>query len=335
MTDHARNGAGFRHEAFFYGDGDEFLATTQPFVEEGLAAGEAILVALPEPNRRLLRGALGSAGEGVRFAVMEDLGRNPARIISAWHDFLDAATRTGSGARGIGEPIWAARPLEELDECHRHELLLNAAFEGGPSWTLMCPYDVNSLDDDVLAGAERNHPVHSGRRNGSASDGALPDPAVIFEGSLEQPAGAPFEMAFERHEISEVRRRIAEHARDAGLGAERTDDLVLAACEIATNSVRWAGGAGRLRIWSDGEALTCDIRDSGRIEKPLVGRRRPDRDQVGGRGVWIANQLCDLVQIRSGEDGTHVRLRMDVGRETGSGVAEDLVEGAAAEHRAG
>ena len=29
---------------------------------------------------------------------------------------------------------------------------------------------------------------------------------------------------------------------------------------------------------------------------------------MGGRGVWLANQLCDLVQIRSGAAGTVVRL---------------------------
>ena len=52
--------------------------------------------------------------------------------------------------------------------------------------------------------------------------------------------------------------------------------------------------------------------DSGRIEDPLVGRERPPHEQGRGRGLWIVNQLCDLVQIRSGEGGTHVRLRMTI-----------------------
>ena len=52
------------------------------------------------------------------------------------------------------------------------------------------------------------------------------------------------------------------------------------------------------------------MRDDGRIEDPLVGRERPRPDQANGRGLWIANQLCDLVQVRSGHDGTEVRLRM-------------------------
>jgi hypothetical protein len=31
---------------------------------------------------------------------------------------------------------------------------------------------------------------------------------------------------------------------------------------------------------------------------------------VGGFGVWLANQVCDLVQIRSVAAGTVVRLHM-------------------------
>jgi anti-sigma regulatory factor (Ser/Thr protein kinase) len=36
---------------------------------------------------------------------------------------------------------------------------------------------------------------------------------------------------------------------------------------------------------------------------------RPVPGQAGGRGVWLANQLADLVQIRSGEGRTVVRMR--------------------------
>ena len=32
--------------------------------------------------------------------------------------------------------------------------------------------------------------------------------------------------------------------------------------------------------------------------------------QPGGYGLWLANQLCDLVQIRSLPAGTAVRLHM-------------------------
>ncbi|MEO8290742.1 MAG: hypothetical protein ABI649_07070 [Gaiellaceae bacterium] len=50
--------------------------------------------------------------------------------------------------------------------------------------------------------------------------------------------------------------------------------------------------------------------DAGRIEEPLAGRERPLLDQPSGRGLWLANQLCDLVQMRAFENGGTVRIYM-------------------------
>ena len=63
-----------------------------------------------------------------------------------------------------------------------------------------------------------------------------------------------------------------------------------------------------LRIWTEGGSLVCEVADDGVITDPLVGRREPPLDRAGGRGLWLANQLCHLVQIRSGAAGTTVRL---------------------------
>ena len=87
---------------------------------------------------------------------------------------------------------------------------------------------------------------------------------------------------------------------------------MLAANEMATNSVLHGGGSGLARVWGENETLLCEIRDAGRIDNVMVGRVRPSRDEIDGRGVWMANQLCDLVQLRSSETGTVVRLHMRV-----------------------
>jgi hypothetical protein len=99
---------GFCHEALFYSGGNELLAGTVPFLRDGLEAGEAILVAMPEANLDLLRANLNGESERIQFVNMEELGRNPARIIAAWRDFVGEHYREGSGVRGIGEPISAA-----------------------------------------------------------------------------------------------------------------------------------------------------------------------------------------------------------------------------------
>jgi hypothetical protein len=67
-----------------------------------------------------------------------------------------------------------------------------------------------------------------------------------------------------------------------------------------------------LRLWEQDDRLVCEVQDAGRVEDPLVGRRPPSLGAVGGRGVWLAHQLCDLVQLRSGPAGTTVRLSFEL-----------------------
>lgn len=76
----------------------------------------------------------------------------------------------------------------------------------------------------------------------------------------------------------------------------------------ATNSARHGGGSGRLRLWLESSSLVCEIRDQGHFNRPLADRERPSGDIAAPRGLWLANQLCDLVQIRRLPDGTVVRL---------------------------
>jgi hypothetical protein len=46
------------------------------------------------------------------------------------------------------------------------------------------------------------------------------------------------------------------------------------------------------------------------IQAPMAGRERPAVDRDGGRGLWMANQLCDLVQLRTFATGAVVRLHL-------------------------
>ena len=48
--------------------------------------------------------------------------------------------------------------------------------------------------------------------------------------------------------------------------------------------------------------------DAGRIADPLAGRQRPTSGQSGGHGLWLCNQICDLVQLRTFATGSVVRL---------------------------
>ena len=55
-------------------------------------------------------------------------------------------------------------------------------------------------------------------------------------------------------------------------------------------------------------ALYSDTLQSFRLaaQGKSAGRQPPAPGAIGGNGLWVANQVCDLVQIRSSADGTVV-----------------------------
>jgi anti-sigma regulatory factor (Ser/Thr protein kinase) len=310
---HPQGGA-YRHEALFYSSADEFMQATVPFIRDAVQAEEPILVVLAARKIDALREALNGDAAGVQFADMSEVGTNPARIIPAWTKFVGERSGSGRRLRGIGEPIWAGRSEPEMAECQRHEALLNVCFDDPDFW-LLCPYDASALDEAVLAEARRNHPyvadVH--RREPSAS---YPGPAALaapFDEPLSEPPANAEAIAVEGTSLPAVRGLAGRRAAQAGLSRARSADFVLAVSELAANSLRHGGGRGSVAIWQGPDALICDVRDGGRIENPLAGRVEPSLEADNGRGLWIANQLCELVQIRTLATGNVVRVHMRLG----------------------
>jgi anti-sigma regulatory factor (Ser/Thr protein kinase) len=286
--------SGFRHDAFVYTDEEDFVRQTTTYVHAGLDAGETVVVVLPEERNSLLRKALDGISDQVIFLDMAQLGRNPARIIPLWRTLLQQAPDIP--LRGLGEPAYVGRSRSELEEASLHELLLDVAFNEHPGkFHLRCPYSAAlPLDPSDLHLAETDLDHHAAESTFRAQ---LPG----------VPAGAE-QVEFGRSDLTAVRRRVNAAARFLGLNDDRIDDLELSLHEICTNSVRFGGGRGTLSWWTADGHLICDVADGGRIDDLLVGRVLPPVDGLGGRGVWLANQLCDLVQVRSGATGTQVRL---------------------------
>jgi anti-sigma regulatory factor (Ser/Thr protein kinase) len=298
----------FRHEALLYSGTDGFVDGTLPFLRAGVDAGDAMLVVVDAAKIGWLQDALGRDAHAVTFADMSDVGANPARIIPAWRAFVDG--NPGRRLRGIGEPIWAQRSAAELVECQRHEALLNLAFADAERFTLLCPYDVDALEPGVIEKAHHSHPIlvrDGARRPSTTYLGAV---AAPFAEPLPDPPDDAHALAFDTHTLGAVRDAVTARALSAGLSELRAGDLVLAVNEIATNSVVHGGGQGVLRIWREADAVICEISDSGAIVEPLAGRSRPPEGDVGGHGLWMCNQLCDLVQIRAFAGGGVVRLHM-------------------------
>jgi anti-sigma regulatory factor (Ser/Thr protein kinase) len=300
---------GFEHEALFYRGDDGFLAGLVPFVREGLARDEVVLVAEPRERLDLLRDALGNDAGSVRFLEMEKIGANPARIIGVWAEALEEQVAAGRTLRGVGEPAWYGRREAELVECRLHELLLNRAFDDGPAWRLLCPYDEQRLPRSVCHGALQSHPIRSNADERAPSDHYLHDGGMeAFGAPLPGPKEAVLRGIYRAGDIPATRRTVAQYARTCGLSDEQVEVLELAASELATNSIRYGGGSGTVAMWLEPGAVVVEFSDEGHVLDPLTGRFTPPLEQEGGRGLYLVHQLCDLVQVRSSAQGTSVRI---------------------------
>jgi anti-sigma regulatory factor (Ser/Thr protein kinase) len=305
--------AALMHEALFYDGPDAYLAGTVPFVEMAAKSGEPTLVAVPNRRLHFLRDRMRAVLDmdaPVRFVDMAEVGRNPNRILP-WvlRAFVDE--HLPRPVRIVGEPIWPGRAPEEIPSCVAHEALINVAL-AGCSATLLCPYDVSGLPSGIRRYAERTHPyVMDG--DDRRTSGGYTDPNSILEllnQPLPEPRNPPELLVFEANGLARVRHLVADRARQAGLSAERIADLQVAVNEVATNTLAHAAGPGTLRVWSEGDRMICEVRGPGHIGDWLAGRIRPAADSERGRGLLLANRLCDLIQTYTRPESTVTRLHM-------------------------
>jgi len=302
----AKPHTGYQHEAFNYRNDEEFLAGTVPFIQEAVKLGQPIMVALVGPRLRMVQAALGVGADEVQFVDMAELGANPARIIPAWLDFV--RHHDGVPVRGIGEPQWPGRRLEEVIECQLHEALLNVAIDPDVPLWLRCPYDITALAPEIADGARYTHPaiVEVNSYRGSTGYGGLDHVDSIFRTDLPPVPLGSAKLWFGPDDLTAVRVETTRWAYAAGLDLERSRALTSAVAEIAANSVRHGGG--ELRTWVRPDAVVCQVSDQGTLDDPLVGRRTPSTSDEVNRGLWRANQVSDLVQIRSTAGGSTARV---------------------------
>jgi anti-sigma regulatory factor (Ser/Thr protein kinase) len=296
-----------RHAALLYAGPGEFAVGVGRFVESAVQAGDPVLVACAGPGLDLLRPRLNGHGGRVTWADMRGIGVNPARLIDTISLF--ARQHPGRAIWCVHEPAWPARTAEELREVIRHEALVNLALDQLPV-NLLCPYDLQ-LGTGLIASAERTHPELSqgARRWPSSSYTAGTIPRECDQPLSTPPAGAQT-LRF-RDDLAGVRAFAATRARQAGLPPRRVGDLVIAVGELAANTFAHTSRPGTLTLWATGSEVICQVNDTGHIADPLAGRLKQDPAAAGGgRGLWVVQQVCDLVEIRTSPAGTAIRLHM-------------------------
>lgn len=300
---------GEMHLALFYSGDREYVDGVMRFIEPALEAREPVAIAVPGERAGVLRKAL-NGDSGIELFDMVELGRNPARIIPAVEGML--GRHQGRLLHYVGEPIWPGRSTEEIREATRHEALINLAWPGAHI-RVLCPYDADALDPYVLVDAERTHPhLMRGGDTVLSECYAGPDLPLGCDDPLPAPPPDALALPFGLQNLYAVRSLSRWIAAQAGMGREQAEDLVLGINELAANAIRHARGGGLLRVWRLPGEVICQVEDSGHIHDPLAGRRMPTLDAASGVGLWTVNQLCDLVEVRTGDSGTTIRVHTRV-----------------------
>jgi anti-sigma regulatory factor (Ser/Thr protein kinase) len=211
--------------------------------------------------------------------------------------------------RVLAELAWPRRSAAELREISRYEAMLELAFASVPV-SIVCPYSEAEIPATAIAAARSSHRrlLRAGRELDSTDYHGGTDERTRLRGPLLAPPAART-LAYER-DLRPVRALVGAVATAAGLSADRRADLVIAASEVAANTLKHTSGGGIVRVWTTGDEVLCQLDDGGYITDPLAGYRRPAGDAAAGQGLWLVNQVCDLAEIRTGVAGTTIRLHM-------------------------
>ena len=291
----ARSGLrAFHHEAVLDDGERSYLDRLLPFLR-GARSREPMLVAVA-PREDPARWPMPAAPTRPITFVADGRARpQPGAHHPGLADVRRRARRPAP-VRGIGEPIWAGRSQASWTSATS-----TSRCSTSPSPTAVVPAAVPVRHERaaravLAAGARRAIRALDEHGATDASDHYHPRLAD------RQPDGVPGEarrLAFDGPALAPVRRTVAEIGARARHRRRKVEACVIAVNEIAANSVRHGGGRGELHVWHEDDALVCEVRDAGCITDPLAGRHIPTIEQLGGRGLWMVNQLCDLVQIRT------------------------------------
>ncbi|MQA12819.1 MAG: sensor histidine kinase [Pseudonocardiaceae bacterium] len=306
-------GAGvLAHQMLVFDSDDELATVAGSFAAEGVEAGDRVLCVVAGANEAVLREALGApAAERVQFADAAHWYREPAWALAGCGRCV--ADHAGAGrVRILGEPTGWRRSLSGVSEWHRVDAAANVVFHDAPL-ALLCLYDLRQLDAAFVDQARRTHP-QSRDAGGTRPNGDYVDPVAFAadcdRDELPQPDWATW-CTVTAERLRDSRDLVWEIGLLLGMPEQHIRDLALASYEVAANAVEHGGGIAHQRAWAADGELVCEVRDHGTgIGDAFAGFHPPRTQARQGRGLWLARQLCGLVEIRSDMAGTTVRLHM-------------------------
>ena len=309
-TGAARGHAGHFHEAGFYGSDAEFRALIMPFVQEGIAAGEPVIIGYDDRKNALVRSWLTDPA-AVTFLADSGLYATPARAIATYRELFEDHVAAGAGQIRIAGDVPHPGNGGSFEGWDRYEAAVNTVWQDFPVWGL-CLYDTATAPAAVLDAAERTHPRIVSPSGGHRANGRFQQAGDF---AALPPATDPLEQTTPMIELAgsspaQARRALAQIGRGR-VPDTILDDMLLGVSEAVTNALLHGRPPATVRIWTAQDRIVTTVHDHGHgPADPLAGLTpAASSPATPGLGLWLIHQLDIDVALRNTDDGFTVRLR--------------------------
>ena len=292
----------FQHELVLHAGTEALVDLMVPFVRDGAAAGERILL-VGEPE--FVGGLLAAVGEVDGIQALPESGRErfAGRDLHRFHQVLSTLDAEDQPVRVVNQ--MPTMTPQQWYEWRRYEAAVNTALS--PFRVRgTCAYDTDGLDDAMLEDLTASHPQVQ------TADGVRPSERFAdldehVRTWLDVPPhpveSTPPELSMDDPSAAAARRAVRGLATAIGLPPTAVKAAVLATSETVTNGSLHGRAPVSLRAWTDGGRLTVAVSDAGQGPHPLVGLQPVPTSDASGRGMWILHQLLGELQHRTHADG--------------------------------
>lgn len=320
MTAHASPAArGFVHAALIVDSDDTLRSRLVPALRRSVAARERVHLLVGAHAERVVRDALGTLADRLEWGERATF---PTRLGFAYERlrrYLADQHAAGSSVHVITEADVSADPGPDdpVDRATAHLSYESACGDAyaGYGCAVTCLWDSRRHPTLLVENARSLH-NHELTEHGCEPNTGYVGSADYLRRRSQVPLDAvPPVVDLDvglvgLDQLTPLRGALRGWAEARSFDPDASGDIVLAVTEVATNGLVHGALPVRLRSWHHGDTLIVQVDDSGgRRIPPTAGFHRPgSAGRVGGRGLWLARQLADVVTVHSREHGTSVRL---------------------------
>lgn len=298
------------HEAGFYASDEEFRALIVPFVEEGLATGEPVVIGYDKRKSDLLRSWLDDPS-AVTFITDASLYATPARAIATYRGLFERHVAAGAPRIRIAGDVPHPGNGGLFEGWDRYEYAVNSVWDEFPVRSL-CLYDATTVPGPVRDVVEQTHPriltvggTHhpNSRYDRHVTNARVPVAADPLEARTPNVELFNPSAAEARHSLEHLGRGLVDD--------HKLDDLLFGISEAVTNARLHGMPPTTVRIWATGDRLVAEVQDRGHgPTDPLAGLVPRSSATFGtGLGLWATHLLDIDAALIFTADGFSVRLR--------------------------